>query len=103
MSRFAAGEFAENELRKDFTPSERVAILQTIERMKQGYRTDLKPLDPGPKDREAAAKAVGFGSGKTAERAMTVVERGVPELVAAMDKGEIAIRPAAVPAPYGRR
>jgi hypothetical protein len=32
----AADEFAENDLRKDFTPSERVAILETIERMKQG-------------------------------------------------------------------
>ena len=32
VTSIAAGEFAENELREDFTPSERVAILETINR-----------------------------------------------------------------------
>ena len=38
------GEFHENEIRKDFTASERVAIGETIERElgnRQGERTDL--------------------------------------------------------------
>lgn len=46
VSSIAAGEYAENELRKDFTPSERVAILETIERMKEGR--SQKNSDPGP-------------------------------------------------------
>jgi hypothetical protein len=36
VSSIAAGEYAENGLRKDFTPSERVTIMDTIERMKRG-------------------------------------------------------------------
>ena len=38
-----AGEYAENEVRKDFTPSERVAIAKAIERQignRRGQRTD---------------------------------------------------------------
>jgi hypothetical protein len=38
-----AGEYHENEVRKDFTPSERVAIAKAIERQignLQGQRTD---------------------------------------------------------------
>src|ERR1035441_6794341 len=51
------GEYAENEVRKDFTPSERVAIAKAIERKvgnRQGQRTDKQQLrgkipevDPG--------------------------------------------------------
>src|ERR1017187_10076260 len=40
-------EFAENEIRKDFTPSERVAIAKAIERKvgnRQGQRTDKEQL-----------------------------------------------------------
>lgn len=39
------GEYAENEMRKDFTKSERVAIAAALEREmgnRQGQRTDLK-------------------------------------------------------------
>lgn len=94
VSSIAAGEYAENELRKDFTPSERVAILETIERMKQGRRTDLEHSVRVP-NVATASKAVGFGSESTARNAQTVVRSGVAELVAAMDRGAIGIRPAA--------
>ncbi len=43
VSCILAGEYAENEIRKDFTPSERVAIARAIERQignRRGQRTD---------------------------------------------------------------
>src|ERR1700704_3496959 len=43
VTSIVAGEYAENEIRKDFTPSERVAIAKAIERRvgnRQGQRTD---------------------------------------------------------------
>jgi hypothetical protein len=92
VSSIAAGEYAENELRKEFTPSERVAILETIERMKAGNPNFSNR--PARVDSKTAAKSVGFRSKTTANDARRVVRDGVPELVAAMDKGAIAIRPA---------
>jgi hypothetical protein len=40
-------------------------------------------------------RQVGFGNVETARQATFVVERGTPELVAAMDAGAVGIRPAA--------
>ena len=37
----------------------------------------------------------GLGSGKTLEAAQKVVERGIPELVEAMDRGKVTIHAAA--------
>ena len=57
-----AGEYAENEVRKDFTPSERVAIAKAIERQignRRGQRTDkelgqkIPQVDPGKKTRDS--------------------------------------------------
>jgi hypothetical protein len=76
VSSIVAGEYAENELRKDFTPMERVAIGKTLEkaiRKRQGGDrrfSDFKP-DPSPACSEAGdtrdrvARQIGFGSGKT--------------------------------------
>lgn len=94
VSAIAAGEYAENEIRKDFTTSERVAILETIKRFKHGgdRKSDQRPdLDVAAN----AAKSVGFSSRAVAYQALAVVKRGAPELVAAMDRGDIAIEPAA--------
>src|SRR5690606_25048750 len=78
------GEHDENEVRKDFTPSERVAIAETIRQAlgeRQGKRTDLQHTDNGPEvgeTRDIAAKKAGFGSGKQYERAKSVTtQRGV--------------------------
>jgi ParB-like chromosome segregation protein Spo0J len=97
-----AGEYAENEIRKDFTPSERVAIARRIEGMlgrRQGQRTDLEPPDNcpevGAETRDLAAQRAGFGSGKTYERARRVVTQGASELVAAMDSGKASVSAAA--------
>jgi len=98
-----AGEWAENEMRKQFTPSERKAITEAImERIgdRQGERTDQlrdnhPEVNPGQRTRAYAAKKAGFGSDLSYRQAKAVVDRGVPELVAAMDKGEIKIDAAA--------
>lgn len=100
-------EHDENEIRKQFTVTERLAIAQRIaERMqgpngtRQGQRTDLgtsgniSGSERGETKDIAAAKA-GLGSGKTLEAAQKVVERGVPELVEAMDSGRVSIHAAA--------
>jgi hypothetical protein len=142
-----AGEYAENELRKDFTSSERVAIGKALEAElgdRQGQRTDIElrrncdevapglekgdfaatelrenfpevpasagqghrteielpenipEVEPGVETREFAAKKAGFGNYKTYEQAKKVVDQGAPELVAAMDAGDVSISAASV-------
>jgi ParB-like chromosome segregation protein Spo0J len=105
VSSIVAGEHAENELRKEFTPSERVAIVAAIEvelrrRERRGRPAKEKPdghpeFRAGAETREIAAKRAGFGSSYTARAAEAVVTKGVPELVEAMDKGDVAISAAA--------
>jgi protein gp37/ParB-like chromosome segregation protein Spo0J len=98
------GEYAENQVRKDFTPSERVAIGKAIEELigsRQGKSDDASLVEKfpqvadGSKTREVAAKAAGFGNDKTYRDAKKVVEDGAPELLAAMDAGEVSISAAA--------
>jgi ParB family chromosome partitioning protein len=95
-----AGEYAENEFRKNFTPSERSAIGAALE-------AELGHRKPGPKSAaiaaqlpvgrtvDMAAKRAGFKSTESYERAKTVVAKGAPELVEAMDKGKLSIDAAA--------
>ena len=96
-----AGEYAENEVRKDFTPSERVAIAEAI-RIHMGERRGrptAAKVDGCPpfsgKTRDLVADKAGFSSGKEYERARSVVERGAANVVAAMDAGEVSISAAA--------
>jgi ParB family chromosome partitioning protein len=116
-----AGEYAENEIRKDFTPSERVAIGKALEAEvgdRRGQRTHRQVLEhvpepgptssscplvenvpqvkPGVKTRDIVAKAAGFGNARTYEQAKKVVHQGAPDLVEAMDSGEVSISAAAV-------
>ena len=94
-----AGEYAENELRKDFTPSERVAIVEALKSFQHGgdRRSDqvanwrLENVNA-----ENAARKAGFDSERTYERAKKVVDEGAPDLVGAMDAGEISISAASV-------
>jgi hypothetical protein len=100
-----AGEYAENEVRKNFTPSERVAIAEVVRAeigSRQGRRTDqAQPVDrgpqvgPGEKTRDIAAQKAGFDSSHAYRLAKTVVERGAPNVVEAMDAGEVSISAAA--------
>jgi hypothetical protein len=88
VSSILAGEYAENLVRKDFTPSERVAIARAVERQvgnRRGQRTDqlrgkIPEVAPGKRTREAAAERAGFGNDKTYRQAAKVVANGTPRL-----------------------
>ena len=105
VSSIVAGEYAENEIRKDFTPSERVAIGKTLETEvggRQRKRTDVElpqyiaEVERGVETREIAAKKAGFGNLTTYEQAKKVVEKAVDEVIAQMDSEQIAVSAAAV-------
>ena len=93
----ALGEYAENLDRKDFTPSERVALVDTLRgyghggdrRSDQGRNCDVDRLTI-----RRAAALVG-DSKDDYYRAKKVVEHGVNELVRAMDEGRISVSLAA--------
>src|SRR4051812_23909488 len=100
-----AGEYAENEIRKDFTPSERVAIAKAIERQigsRRGQRTDtqrvqkIAQVEPGQKTRDKAAEKAGFGNHETYRQAARVVANGTPALIQAMDDGRVSISAASI-------
>ena len=98
------GEYAENEIRKDFTPSERVAIAKAIEKQvgkRQGQRTDklrgkIPEVAPGKRTREIAAEKAGFGNDKTYRQAAKVVHDGTLKLIQAMDDGKVSISAASI-------
>jgi ParB family chromosome partitioning protein len=91
------GEHQENEIRKNFAPSERVAIGKALEeelskrRGRPAKNVDNCPPLPEGKTRDIAAKSAGFDSGKTYERAKKVTASGSQKLVEAMDKGKVSI------------
>jgi ParB-like chromosome segregation protein Spo0J len=100
-------ELDENAERKPFTPSEAALVGQRIEvlvkeeakkRMLQGKKTPSVTVTEGSKQgdtREIVADAVGM-SGPTYDRAKRAVKNGVPEVIEAMDRGEIGISTAAL-------
>ena len=96
------GEHAENELRKDFTVSERVAIGGAVEvslgerrgRPKENVQ-NLAQLPAGEKTRDIAAEKSGFGNAKSYRQAKAIVEKGTPELIEAVDRGYVSISAAA--------
>lgn len=100
MPRIVVGENAENEVRKDFTPSERVAIAQAIfneigdrrgiNQYSEGQQNIAEP-QKGQQTADFAAKKAGFGNRETFRQAKNVVENATPELVAAMDEGKVSI------------
>ena len=92
------GEYAENELRKDFTVSERVAIGKQIEALLAGRRGSnqyrLKELPQnfgeallGKETADVAAEKAGFGNPETYRQAKRVVEEGSDALIEAVDDG----------------
>lgn len=108
MDNIVFGEYAENEVRKDFTISERVAIGAEIEKVigdrkgsNQYQRVDeelvenFPQAEHGSKTRDIAAKKSGFGNGKTYQQAKSVVNQGTTELVEKMDSGDISVSLAA--------
>jgi len=100
VSSILAGEYHENEVRKDFTPSERVAIAKAIERQignRRGQRVQkIAHVEPGTKTRDAAAERAGFGNHETYRQAAKVVAKGTPRLIKAMDQGRVSISAASI-------
>src|SRR6187549_309131 len=93
----------ENEVRKEFTPSERVSIVEAI-RERIGERRGRpgknipevsREIPKGVDTIEFAAVKGGFGNDATYRQAKAVVERGAPELIKAMDSGALSINMAA--------
>ena len=95
--------------RRQLTPSQLAMVAararsiydrQARERMAEGGRggceaKGVENLPPLSKARDAAGKAVGV-SGKSVDFATKVLTKGVPELVAAVDQGRMAVSTAAV-------
>lgn len=98
------GEYAENEVREDFRPSERVAIAAAVAEeigSRQGQRTDLEPVqnlaqvESGTKTITIAAEKAGFGNRETLRQAKAVVATQDKVLIEAMDSGKLSISAAA--------
>jgi len=91
------GQIAEDTMRKDYTVSERLAIVDALRsfghggdrRSKQARNCELEKLTV-----HEAAKKVGF-SKDGYFRAKKVAENGVPELVDAVDEGRLSVSAAA--------
>jgi ParB family transcriptional regulator, chromosome partitioning protein len=96
------GEHDENELRKAFTVSERVAIALAV-RAQMGERRG-RPAEnsqnigglKGTRTDTVAAERAGFGNAETMRQAERVLHQGAPELVHAVDAGDVSISAAAV-------
>jgi hypothetical protein len=75
-----------------------VLVLGVVERKPLGDQRRSQDIATVGK----AVKSVGFSNRETARQARIVVRRGTPELVEAMDLGQIAIEPAALVAKFIR-
>ena len=89
----------ENESRKQFSVSERVAIGKALEqrmpeRRGRGNRSNKAELK-GQRTADIAAKKAGFGNRQSYAEARRVVEKGSDRLVQAMDKKEVSVSKAA--------
>ncbi|MCL6605520.1 MAG: ParB N-terminal domain-containing protein [Paenibacillus sp.] len=90
-------EISENEHRKDFTWSERVAYGKKVEeiqkisakeRMTAAGKENLPEEEKG-QVRDIVAEQVGFGSGKTWDKAKFIMENATPEIIQQLDAGII--------------
>lgn len=90
------GQYAENECRKNFTISERVAIVNALRSYSHGGDRKSDQVRNSDNDSLTLAEArekVGFGK-DSFYRAKEAVEKGIPELVNAMDSGKLSINAA---------
>ena len=101
------GEYAENEFRKDFSVSERVAIGKAIEDgigERRGGKSGIKCSGvktqiiadcnddlSGKETREIASGIAGFGNRETYRQSKVVVEKGSSDLVAKVDTGKVSV------------
>jgi len=95
------GEFAENEIRKSFTMSERVSIAEAIadkykDRQGKGKESDISLVPTlaqvkGKKTIEIVAEQSGFGGKETYRKAKKIVSYGDDELIEKVDTGQITV------------
>lgn len=85
------GEYDENNVRKEFTISEKVAIWEAMEKLQGNQYTKVAPSDSdGGKPiepRQRASKALGIGT-DTLSKAKQIIDSGEIELIEEMDKKE---------------
>lgn len=96
-------EISENEHRKEFTFSERVEWakrLEDVERIKAKERMaggkENIPEQPAGQVRDIVADQVGFGSGRTYDKAKYIMEHATPEIIQQLDEGIISTHKAYV-------
>lgn len=88
------GQFAENLMRKEYTVSERVAIVEAMRSFKHGGDRRSKQVRKGDDENltvDEAAKRAGLGGKDGYFRAKRVIDKAVPELVKAMDAGRLSV------------
>src|SRR6516165_10348939 len=78
--------------RRHLNESQRAMVADRLATMAQGARTDLSPT--GEKSQAQAAELLNVGK-RSVERAREVREHGVPELQAAVERGEVKVYVAA--------
>src|ERR1019366_9005918 len=96
-----AGEYTENEIRKDFTVSERIGIAKTLEKQlpnRNGVPKARQKIDKlrGERTDDYVAEKAGFGNHETYRQAAKVVQNGTPRLIQAMDDGRVSISAASI-------
>jgi hypothetical protein len=108
IENIAEGTYAENVMRKDFTVSERAAIMEAIETKlptrhggsrsvndtsKLAVRPACSMQKGNERDwtRNVAAQRAGLSSGRIGHRVKFIIKKGAPELIAAMDSDDISI------------
>ncbi len=101
------GEYVENEFRKNFTISERVAIAKALESgfgerrggnhgnqyvsAKAQKNADSQNELSGKETREIVSGLVSLGSRESYRKSKIIVEKGAPELIAKVDSKKISI------------
>lgn len=97
VTSIALGEIAETLIRKEFTPSELVSVVRTLQTFTHGGDRRSEQARHGDHQTftlQEAARKVGW-SKDTFNRAKEVVENGTPELREAMDRRDVSISAAA--------
>jgi len=123
LQEIARGEFAENEIRKDFTWSERCAIADALEPKERDAAKEREQVSrnrsgklPAPKGQALDKVATAVGASRhTLEKAREIYESGDESLIAEMDRTDKVTGPyrelkrrkdaehlAAIPSPEGK-
>lgn len=86
---------SQNLKRRHLTESQRAMVASKLAKVNQGARTDIQPLAHVREvDTKAAAQLLNV-SPRSVESARAIERSGAPELVEAVERGEIRVRPAA--------